>query len=413
MGRGQGLVARLEGIAAGVALPSDSEEERLRKAVLVVFPALVSTMAVVWVVTYWVLGLRLAALVPLGYQIVSVPGLFVFLRTRRFRLFRLSQVGLMLVLPPLLQWALGGFVTSSAVVIWAFMAPLGALLFRGRREAIPWFVGFLGVVVLSGIFEVAAPRAVAIPSRVVVTFFTLNVVGVGVATFLMLQYFVRARDRAHRALAAEREKSERLLLNVLPEPVARRLKEEEEGVIAEAHADVSVLFADIVDFTPLAERLTPEEVVALLDRVFTIFDGLADRWGLEKIKTIGDAYMVAGGLPEPLPDHPAALAEMALAMRGEVGGCAAEFGIELAVRIGMEVGPVVAGVIGRRKFIYDLWGDTVNTASRMESHGLPGVIQVGPAAHRRLQDRYLFEPRGPLEVKGKGLMDPYLLVGRR
>ena len=174
-----------------------------------------------------------------------------------------------------------------------------------------------------------------------------------------------------------------------------------------------VLFADIVGFTPLAQELSPADAVAMLDRMFTAWDVLTERHGLEKIKTIGDAYMVAGGLPTPREDHAEAIADMALEMGAEVERCAAETGLSLEVRIGIDTGPVVAGVIGRAKFIYDLWGDTVNTASRMESHGVPGAIQVTERAYEQLRDRYDLRHRGTIEVKGKGPMTTYLLLGKR
>jgi class 3 adenylate cyclase len=184
---------------------------------------------------------------------------------------------------------------------------------------------------------------------------------------------------------------------------------EREGVIADAFDEVTVLFADIAGFTPLSSRLTPEEVVRLLDELFSRFDAIAEQHALEKIKTIGDAYMVAGGLPVPRPDHAEAVASMALEMRDAV----AHSGLEsISVRIGMDCGPVTAGVIGRRKFIYDLWGDTVNTASRMESHGMPGGIQVTERAYLRLRERFAFQPRGTITVKGKGEMQTYWLLGR-
>ena len=217
--------------------------------------------------------------------------------------------------------------------------------------------------------------------------------------------------RNRRELDRERERSERLLLNVLPASIAARLKQT-EGVIADGFTDVTVLFADIVDFTSRSERIAPEQVVELLNDLFSAFDRLAQGRGLEKIKTIGDAYMVVGGLPEPRRDHAVAVAEMALAILGEVAGRRDPSGRPLQVRIGIDTGPVVAGVIGTSRFSYDLWGDTVNTASRMESHGVPGCIQVTGRAYRRLCDRFRFQRRGPVPVKGKGDIVTYFLVGR-
>jgi adenylate cyclase len=183
-------------------------------------------------------------------------------------------------------------------------------------------------------------------------------------------------------------------------------------VIADRFPDVTVLFADIVDFTSRSQRITPEQVVEVLNDLFSVFDQLARERGLEKIKTIGDAYMVVGGLPDPRPDHADAVAEMALAMRAEVAGRADPSGQPLAVRIGIDTGPVVAGVIGTSRFSYDLWGDTVNTASRMESSGVPGCIQVTARTYQRLRDRYRFKRRGPIQVKGKGELVTYFLEGR-
>jgi guanylate cyclase len=196
-----------------------------------------------------------------------------------------------------------------------------------------------------------------------------------------------------------------LLLNVLPEPIADRIKGG-EALIADAMPDVGVLFADIAAFTPMTATMGPSEIVRLLDGIFSVFDELASERGLEKIKTIGDAYMVASGLLEHDPRHAEQLGDMALAMQMDSGRSRM-----LDLRIGIDIGPVVAGVIGRRKFIYDLWGDTVNTASRMESHGLPGAIQVTERAHARLASSFRFEDRGMIDVKGKGSMRAYLLVG--
>jgi class 3 adenylate cyclase len=211
----------------------------------------------------------------------------------------------------------------------------------------------------------------------------------------------RALSRAYRLLEVERARSDGLLRNMLPEPIAGRLKQREE-VIADAFGEVTVLFADIVDFTEHAERSPPEATVALLNELFSQFDGLTEARGLEKIKTVGDAYMVAGGLPDPMPDHAGAAAEVALEMLEFADRRSLPDGGPVRLRIGIASGPVVAGVIGRRRFSYDLWGDTVNTASRMETTGVPGCIQVTERTRELLGDRYLFQERGMVQVKGKG-----------
>jgi class 3 adenylate cyclase len=222
----------------------------------------------------------------------------------------------------------------------------------------------------------------------------------------------RALTHQQRLLEAERARSERLLRNMLPEAIAERLKQQEEGVIADAFPLVTVLFADIVDFTSHAERSPPEATVALLNDLFSQFDGLTEARGLEKIKTVGDAYMVAGGLPDPRPDHPVAVAELALGMLELAARRSLPDGGPVRLRIGIASGPVVAGVIGRRRFSYDLWGDTVNTASRMETTGVPGCIQVTERTRELLGERYLIRERGMIQVKGKGEMRTYFLSGR-
>ncbi|MCU0698212.1 MAG: GAF domain-containing protein [Myxococcaceae bacterium] len=214
-----------------------------------------------------------------------------------------------------------------------------------------------------------------------------------------------------RELSEANRKNEALLLNVLPAPVAERLKAG-ESTIAERFDEVSVLFADLAGFTRMASGLPPERVVDVLRRIFTSFDALSDRHGLEKIKTIGDAYMVVAGLPEPVTDHRERAASMALDMLAAIRGLGDELGQPLALRIGLHAGPVVAGVIGTRKFAYDLWGDTVNTASRLESQGQPGEIHVADSFKRALDERFRFEPRGTIELRGVGPLVTWFLRGR-
>ncbi|MEA5467941.1 adenylate/guanylate cyclase domain-containing protein [Spirulina sp. 06S082] len=228
----------------------------------------------------------------------------------------------------------------------------------------------------------------------------------------------RVRHDAEQALRIEQEKSERLLLNILPAPIAERLKQN-QGSLAEQFNEVSILFADIVGFTPLSTRLSPIELVNLLNHIFSAFDELVDRLGLEKIKTIGDAYMVAGGLPIPRTDHAEAIAEMALLMQeairefGQQQAKTLQPGDKIQIRIGINSGVVVAGVIGTKKFIYDLWGDAVNIASRMESSGQPNGIQITESTYVRIKDKFMCEPRGIIKIKGKGEMMTYWLKGKR
>ena len=226
-----------------------------------------------------------------------------------------------------------------------------------------------------------------------------------------MERYARRGFLARRGLEQERERSERLLLNVLPAPIAERLKTD-PAPIADRFPEASVLFADIVGFTELSAGMAPEDLVTLLNDLFTAFDHVADRHGLEKIKTIGDAYMCVSGVPVPHPDHLERIADAALEMRDLVAAPLTERGPLLRLRIGIDTGPVIAGVIGERKFIYDLWGDPVTMASRMESQGIAGGIQVTARAGERLRARYALSPRGEVEIKGRGTMETYLLGHR-
>ncbi len=378
---GPGILDRLLNRLAGIgSLASDSDEDRLRKATLTLLIMLIVPLATIWVVTYGALGLWFSASIPFAYQVLSVASLLWFARTKQYGFFRFGQLFLMLILPFALQWTLGGFRASSAVAIWAFASPLAALVFVGPRRSLPWFAGYGALLALSTVLEFTASNEARLPEGIQVAFFFLNIAGVSVVTFLALRYFVRERERAmdaldreHRLLQVERAKSERLLLNVLPQSIAERLKEREE-IIADAFPEVTVLFADIVGFTPQAERVSPNRTVEMLNDLFSEFDRLTEQRELEKIKTIGDAYMVAGGLPEPTSDHAETVADLALDMLEVARSRTLSDGEPVRLRIGIDSGPVVAGVIGRRKFIYEPVG-------RHREHGQPDGIPRDSRMH--------------------------------
>jgi len=292
---------------------------------------------------------------------------------------------------PKADWRVGDVRGVLEVII-----PLGIY----TQETRFWFKG--AFVSLGGLASLATVGIVVVIARLRKT-----------SEELELRVLERTSElqQSNQALAQEQEKSERLLLNILPPPIAEALKEGESN-IADSFPEVTILFADIVNFTQLAERLPPASVVTILNEIFSAFDFLTELYDLEKIKTIGDAYMVAGGIPIARADHAIACAEMALSMREEITRIGHQFDELLDLRIGINTGPVVAGVIGTKKFIYDLWGDTVNTASRMESHGAPGKIQVTESTYQCLRDRYTLIPREPIYIKGKGLMQTYFLTGR-
>lgn len=404
------------GLAALGVAPDDTEDERLDKAMFTLVASLLAVMAFVWVGTYLALGLPGSAAIPFGYQLAVVASLAIFARTKRLGPIRTFQLVLMLALPFALQWSLGGFANGSAVAAWAGITPVLAYLFGVRRAL--WLLSFVALLAVSAAMETTlAAHAPHIASGIRAGLFSLNLAGPSVAAFLALAYFTSERDRSraalaeeHRLLEIERNRSEQLLVNILPAPIADQLRQGATK-IAEGQPSVTVLFADIVGFTPLAEGIGPGAVVDLLNDVFSELDNLADAAGLEKIKTVGDAYMVVGGIPTPRPDHLSAVLRMALFMGEPVARAGSRYREALKLRIGIDSGPVVAGVIGRRKFSYDLWGDTVNSASRMESHGVPGRVQVTERVARAARDQFEFEERGLIDVKGKGVVRTYLLVG--
>ena len=409
------VVQRLAGLGVDAA---DAEDLRLDKAMFTLVSSLIGLMSFAWIAIYLAIGLPRSAAIPFVYQLCVVASLVAFARTKRLGAIRLILLVLMLVLPFALQWSLGGFANGSAVAAWAGITPVLAYLFGARGRS--WLAAFAVLLVVSGMFETTlAESAPHIAAHVRAALFAMNLAGPSIAAVLALRYFTTERDRAraalaqeHRLLEAEQARSERLLLNILPEAIADQLRDG-ATTIAESQPDVSVLFADIVGFTPLSDELGAHALVDLLNEVFIVFDDLAEAAGLEKIKTIGDAYMVVGGLPTPRADHLVALLELAVGMNDATSDVRTPRGEPLQLRIGVDSGPVVAGVIGRRKFSYDVWGETVNTASRMESHGLPGRIQVTERVARAACERFDFEPRESVDIKGKGTITTFLLVGAR
>jgi len=407
---------------AGV-LPSDPEEIQLKKHVLLFSCGLMIGGSAIWLGLYHLLGLPLSATLPFGVEVVSLGTLLVYLWTLNFNFFRVAQLSLWLFVPFVVQWAMGDFVSASGMILWGLLAPVGAALLLSARESLPWMVAYVVLTAATGYVDHELAGAVGtrlqVPVRTTVVFFALNFAAVCAMVYWLLSFAFTERERsrarlqdAHARLLEEQERSERLLLNILPAPIAERLKKS-EAAIADGYADVSVMFADIVNFTRLAEDMAPRQVFALLNRMFSEFDALAERFGLEKIKTIGDAYMVAGGLNLGNAEYSGAIAELALEIRDLVARDFQVDGRPLALRIGIGSGPVVAGVVGKKKFIYDLWGDTVNIASRITAEGAPGMIQVDQATYKRLRDKYEFLEPQTIYLKGKGDTTVYRMIGRR
>ncbi|MBI3041204.1 MAG: adenylate/guanylate cyclase domain-containing protein [Betaproteobacteria bacterium] len=424
------LGAWLRELGQRVITSEDSEQDKLNKTLAIFACGLMGFAAMLWLAIYWAMGIKFSATVPLTYLAVSAGSLALYLWKRNFELFRFVQVSLFLFVPFIMQWSIGSYVSSSGVMLWALLAPVGVMIFQGPRESMPWFFAYIVMTGLSGFFDYYLSEGTqqGVNMQTIAVFFALNFAAMSTIVYLLISYFVRQRDRLQENLDAqnkllkeEQEKSERLLLNILPGPIAERLKLH-QATIADGFADVTVMFADIIDFTRLSEEMPPTFMVTLLNEVFSQFDLLAEKHGLEKIKTIGDAYMVAGGLDvhhhreahrEAARDYSRAICDLALDMRDYMATLSGTRRARLQIHVGIGTGPVVAGVIGMKKFIYDLWGDTVNIASRVTSEAGPGTILVDAPTYRRVRNDFEFEPPRVLNVKGKGEMMAYPLIGRR
>lgn len=410
-------MATMRTIAANVAgiggMPGDDHDTALQKSLLVLSTLMMATLAIVWGGIYWLFDEPLAASIPLGYALVSFLSVTLFAVLKRYRLFRFSQLALSLFLPFFLMMALGGFINSSGVVLWSLTSPLGALLFANKRHALVWFMAFLCLVVLGAVVESSsATVGTNLDPFMIQFFFVMNIGLCSTVIFVLTRYFVVGEATALQQVEVERSKSDNLLANILPTAIAERLLAFDRP-IADKLENVTILFADIVGFTKYANSHSPEHVVTLLDDVFSEFDDLADRHGLEKIKTVGDLYMVAGGLPDPRPDHAVAVADFAIEVQAYLAMKRNEPAFDLEIRIGIHSGSVVAGVIGKRKFSYDIWGDSVNLAARLESASSPGRILVSRTTRELIAETHDLERQGVVDVKGIGPQETFLLRSRK
>lgn len=399
---------------------TDSAEVKRKKRIYV--PMATSGVFIGILIGYFEasLGLFPQAYMPFLLSLFFILNLILFKIFKSTNLAQSISFLILTILPLLNQWSLGGFYAAGAISIWGISAPFGALIFQSFKEAIPQFILFLLAVIFTLVIEQFYPTPwKKIPENISFWLLLFNFPGFIIFIFANVTHFVRQKDNAMHALdrehsiaVIERKKSEKLLLNILPVQIADRLKKNED-FIADGFQNVSILFADIAGFTPLSNRLKPERLVAILNELFTHFDSLAEKYKLEKIKTIGDAYMAAAGLPEPDKNHAINCVNMALDMRDFMSATRIPEAENLSLRIGIHSGNVVAGVIGRKKFAYDLWGDAVNTASRMESHGIPGEIQITSDVKDLVKDHFLLTERGLVEVKGKGLLKTYFVKERK
>ena len=391
-----------------ISHPTDST---LGKAILMLLVFAESLVCIFWIYTLSGLGegYAMMAAVPYIYIIVSYASLLIFYRSKKFEYFTFTQLVMLLVMPFFMQWAIGGYEASSGIAIWAILSPIGALMILGTKQSTPWFVLFAVLAGLSWKLNyMFAGNSLPIPPHIKDTFFLMNIIGTTCILYAVMRYFQSQKERTLLELSLEQARSEKLLLNILPKSIANRLKDNDMR-IADSHEEVTILFADIVGFTKLTATMPPAELVDLLSQLFSRFDALADTYNLEKIKTIGDGYMVIGGAPMARDDHATVIAQLALDMQKTLGEFNTLTAKNLQMRIGISSGPVVAGVIGTSKFAYDIWGDPVNMASRMEKTCLVGGIHVSEATYELLKDNHQLESRGLIEIKGKGEVTTYLL----
>lgn len=425
MGLGQLARKQFRGLLSIGIEPEDDRDTRVKKTLLVASSIIIIFAGIIWGYTYIYFGEYLGAIPPLAYSVVTLFSLILYRVTGNFYRFRFIQLFILLVLPFLMMLALGGFVNSSAVIVWSFLSPMGALIFGRLSWARRWFIAFVVLLVIGLIAGPYLRPSNNLPPWLINAYFVMNIGAIATLTFALFFYFISQKNEALRLLHQEQERTDALLLNVLPQSIAAILKHENR-LIADHFDTASIMFADVVGFTPLSAELAPAEMVEMLNEVFSYFDSLVEKYGLEKIRTIGDNYMVGSGVPHPRPDHAHALVRMALEMLAYTdpdgqavdgdshsanGSRAAKS--RLQFRIGINSGPVVAGVIGRHKFHYDLWGDPVNVASRMESHGEPGKIQITRETYELIKDDFVCSSRGTIFVKGKGAMETWYVIRPR
>lgn len=401
----------------GISKIEASQEDKLRSSLLIFACAFMNFAVMFWLAIYWLMGQNYSSNVPLAYQAVSLGSLVYYLKTKNFEAFRFIQLSLFLFAPFVMQWAIGSSITSSGVTIWALLAPVGAVVVAGWRESIPWFVAYILLTGVSGFFDyfLGVGNSGGLEMKTIGVFFALNFAAMSSILYFLVRYFVleteKIKDRLdvqHTLLLNEQKKSEHLLLNVLPTSIAQRLKDN-QALIADGHADVTVMFADITNFTEMTEQMAPKQMVGLLNTIFSWFDSMTDKYGLEKIKTIGDAYMVVGGLTRNRDDYVKNIVDMALEMQEFISLHPDLSRHNLGIHIGIATGPAVAGVIGSKRFIYDVWGDTVNIASRLSDDGKRGEILTDKTTYNRLRNQYNFDLPNLVDMKGKGNVAVYRL----
>ena len=395
--------------------PGDSAEVRLQKFTLVIIALTCSTASPIWGGIYLFMGLYIPAIGPLIYFVTVVPAIIHFAVTKNEKLLINVQLCSIFFCPIFMQWTSGGYMMGGGVILWSFLAPLSALLFYDVKKARIWTVVFFVCILITAIFDKFFQRfGHDVGDRNMMILITMNIFGPALAIYFAMQYFVNTLTRNSRLLKDEKHKTDLLLLNILPAKIAEELKNTGRTSPMK-YKSSTVIFSDFKDFTKISEQLTPEQLVEELDDCFKTFDDIIASHGLEKIKTIGDAYMCVAGIPEELENGAVSAVHSALKMAAYIREMKEQRMREgrpyWNVRIGVHTGDVVAGIVGQKKFAYDIWGDAVNTASRMETSGEAGKVNISGATYDRVKDHFDCVYRGKIPAKNKGVIDMYFVEG--
>lgn len=386
------------------------EEERKKRRTAIEITLFTVIAGAGYSAIYAALGFWLIPVATIAYILVSLGNLALLLRLKNYTLFRATQLVLVILFPTANQIFIGGYITASGAIFSAILSPMGALIFARVQVARRFYFLFVFVLVATGVLDFFLPNSHHLPENVILTFFVTNYILISAIIYFTMESFLKKMNDLKEKLAREKEKTEQLLLNILPRETADELIALGKAG-AKGFKDVTVIFTDFVNFSKISHNLPPERVVEELDYYFQGFDEIVTKYGLEKIKTIGDAYMCAGGIPTPMPDHALKAVMAANEMLAFVNNAAKARpnSLDFQVRIGIHTGPVVAGVVGKNKFAYDIWGDAVNLAARMEQNSEPDCINISGVTYDRIKSHFPCTARGMISTKNIGQIDMYFV----
>jgi class 3 adenylate cyclase len=394
----------------------DSPEIRIRKFTLLIITLSCCVAAPIWSWSYYLMGLRISSLIPIAYVLIILPCISVFAINKNEKLLMNAQLIFIFLCPVIMQWLAGGFVKGGVIILWAFLSPLSALIFHDLRKARLCMALVIIAIICTWLFDDYFEKfGYYLDKSQQILLNTMNLAGATLVIFFAMQYFVKTINKNARLLEAEKKKSDTLLLNILPAQVAEELKENGKSNPT-LYSDTTIIFTDFKDFTQFSELFTPEELIKELDNCFEKFDEIITANNLEKIKTIGDAYLCVAGIPKN-EDDAVANAVRAVKASVEIAGYISDLRNKKLkegktywdIRIGVHTGDVVAGIVGKKKFAFDIWGDAVNMASRIESEGETGKVNISGSTYELVKDKFDCVYRGKIQAKNKGLIDMYFV----